>query len=77
MKTDMLRKIKAGDAISIDAVGGVVVFSSITDSYSLTFPKFEWTGPQHEGIMIQQENGALIFHDTEYLMTDYCRVELL
>ncbi|MEM7508999.1 MAG: hypothetical protein AAF415_19930 [Pseudomonadota bacterium] len=42
MKTDMLRKIKAGDAISIDDVGGVVAFSSVTDSYSLTFPKSEW-----------------------------------
>lgn len=75
MKTDILSKIKSGDSIAIDDLEGIVGFSSITGSYSVQFPKSNWAGPDYDGIMIEQENGALIFHDMEYLKTDYCRVE--
>lgn len=77
MKTDMLSKIEAGDKIVIDDLEGTVVFSSITDTYSDESPKSDWSGQEFEGIMIQQENGARIFHDTEYLNTEYCRIERL
>ncbi|MEM9238916.1 MAG: hypothetical protein AAGB07_02970 [Pseudomonadota bacterium] len=77
MKTDILSKIRAGDKVIIDGLEGVVVFSSITDTYSDEYPKSIWCGKENEGIMIEQENGARIFHDTEYLHTEYCRIERL
>lgn len=77
MKMEVLSKIRSGDTIVIDDIEGVVVFSSISDTYSEKFPKPDWSGNNYDGIMIQQENGALIFHDTEYLQTDYSRIERL
>ena len=73
MKIDMLSEVKAGDAVSINNIEGVVVFSSISNTFSSEFPKSKWLG--YNGVMIQQENGALVFHDTEYLQTHNCRIE--
>lgn len=77
MNEAALSSINCGDTVSIDDVVGEVVSSSITNSYSAEFPKADWDGPDNDGIMIRQDNGALIFHDTEFLKAKYCRLEKL
>lgn len=70
--------IKAGDRILIDdAIEGIVVFSSLTDSYSVEYPKETRSSADNDGIMIVQENGARIFHDTEILESADCRVQVI
>jgi hypothetical protein len=58
--------VKAGDLVSIDDLCGEVVFNAMSDSYGPEFPKTDWPSEQHQGIMIRQENGALIFHEAEW-----------
>ena len=78
MKLDLLKNIMAGDIIDIDeGVIGTVVFNAISEDYSEEFPIEDWGGEANNGIMIQQENGALLFHDLEYLLTDYCRISVV
>ena len=65
MNDRTLATIFCGDIISIDGIVGEVVFSAIANSYSPDFPKTNWDGSDYRGIMIRQENGALIFHHTQ------------
>jgi len=70
--------IKAGDKILIDeAIEGIVVFSSLTDSYSYEYPKEAYSGVDYDGIMIVQGNGARVFHDIETLESIDCRVQVI
>jgi hypothetical protein len=58
--------VKAGDLVNIDDLYGEVMFNAMSDSYGLEFPKTDWPSEQYQGIMIRQENGALIFHEAEW-----------
>lgn len=77
MNEAALSSIFCGDTVSINDVNGEVLFSSITQSYSAEFPKADWNSSDYNGIMIKQENGALVFHGTEFMKTEYCRIEKL
>ena len=71
-------KIGVVDRILIDdAIEGIVAFSTISDDYSEDYPRENYQGPENDGILIIQDNGARIFHDTDYLLSEYCRVEIL
>lgn len=53
---------KAGDQVVTDhTIRGEVVFCSASDSYADDFPKPKWPSETYAGIMIREENGALIF----------------
>lgn len=73
----ILSAIRAGDRILIDdAIEGEVVFSTLSQSYALDHPETDWSGSEHDGIMIRQDNGALVFHSRDYLVSSPCRVRL-
>mgnify|MGYP003406840220 CR=1 FL=1 len=58
--------VKAGDLVSIDDLYVEVMFNAMSDSYGPEFPKTDWPFEHYPGIMIRQENRALIFHEAEW-----------
>ena len=65
---------RVGDLVDIDdGVIGTVVFNAAIDEWSLKYPKEEWG--YLSGIMIEQLNGALVFHPTEYFEAEHCRIK--
>ena len=54
--------IRSGDVVIVnDDIEGKVMFCTPSNSYSDGFPSTEWPIDQYQGIMIEQNNGALIF----------------
>ncbi|WP_394180164.1 hypothetical protein [Yoonia maritima] len=74
---DELTTIVAGDQVSIHDLNGKVLFSTISDSYTASFPKSNWGLPNYDGIMIEQDNGALVFHGTKFLFENLGLVHLV
>lgn len=70
-----LRTVEDGDFVLVDGLAGEVVFCSVSDSYAHDFPKSEWPPAEYRGLMIRQDNGALIFHE-EYWFTGTAPVAL-
>ncbi len=67
-----LGKARAGDWVIIDFdLSGEIVFCSEADSYADDFPKSDWPPDTYSGLMIRQENGALIFHPLECFSGDH------
>ena len=78
MKVVSITEIVAGDKIMINgSIRGVVAFSTISDSFSAEYPKKKNSGFENDGILIIQSNGARIFHDTEFLNSDDCTIEVM
>ena len=58
-----LAEVRAGDGVTIDGnIDGEVVFVSVSASYAPDYSAEDWPLEQYDGIMIRQNNGALIFH---------------
>ena len=72
-----LSKLKAGNAVRMEGdVYGRVAFSSFSDSYSEKFPKADWPDEDYAGIMIEQDNGVLIFYPSDCLLDGQVSVEV-
>jgi hypothetical protein len=67
-------KLELGDRVLVeDNDLGTVVFSTISDRFSTNFPKEAW-GHMKPGVMIETDAGALIFFDSEYLKSEFCKI---
>ncbi|MDO7558990.1 MAG: hypothetical protein MUR46_14415 [Loktanella sp.] len=77
MKSFDFQSIFAGDKVSIDDIDGMIVFSSISDSYAEDFPKSEWPQTDYNGIMMRMTNGGLMFHDNDVLAHSNCQIKRL
>ena len=66
MKLGEPSTVKAGGLVSIDDLYGEVMFNAMSDSYGPEFPKTDWPPERYQGIMIRQENGALVFHEAAW-----------
>lgn len=65
-----LEALRAGHRVSIEnSIAGEVVFVARSSSYALDFPESEWPIEQYDGLMIRQDNGALIFHQSSLFDT--------
>ncbi|SLN68779.1 hypothetical protein ROA7450_03702 [Roseovarius albus] len=66
-----LNEIRVGDCLDVDdGIIGAVVFNSVVGEWSDNFPEQEWPQADYLGIMIQQENGALVFFDGTTLVEE-------
>ncbi len=75
---DLLEDAAVGDIVLIDdAIEGRVLFNSFNDEFSFNYNKEGYLAPGDQGILIEQDNGAKIFHDANYLLKDYCRLSIL
>jgi hypothetical protein len=60
MKPPELQSIFSGDQFSIGDIVGEIVFSSISDSYAVDFPKSQWPQSDYKGIVMCMPNGTLV-----------------
>jgi len=56
---------------------GTVVFSSRSNEYSDRFTKKEWPPERYAGILIEQDNGALIFIEVAKIESGEVSIQFL
>ncbi len=65
-----LPNVNSGDFVELQSgVAGWVKFCSWTSSYSEAFQPEDWPGVEYDGLMIEQENGALLFTEKDDFLT--------
>jgi hypothetical protein len=73
-----LAAVFEGNKVVIDgSIEGVVVFCSVSRSYSNDYPASSWPESDYDGIMIRQDNGALIFHETHIFKDGVSSIEVI
>ncbi len=74
----VLGDFRHGQTFRIDgALVGQVVFSSFSRSYALDFPQEKWPADQYDGVLIRQDDGALIFSTRKCFIGPNAEVEVL